>query len=157
MDRQLKVCLYGAAILRKRVRPVKVVDVEAREIFRQMAGIMHKSEGVGLAANQVGLDMQMLVIDIGAGVIKMANPCIVRKRGKVVAEEGCLSLPNTRIKVRRAKEITVVGLDEHNQNIKMEARDLLARVFQHEVDHLNGRLIVDYLPWYKRVVGGVRR
>lgn len=112
---------------------------------------MYQAKGVGLAANQVGVNKQMLVIDIGSGLIKMANPKIIKKSGKEIMEEGCLSLPDLNVKVCRAKNVVVTGINEYNQRVKIEARDILARAFQHEVDHLNGKLIIDYASWYKKI------
>lgn len=150
MTQELKIHIYGSSILEKKTESLRFIGDQERQLFALMCEVMHKAGGVGLAANQVGIDKQMLVIDIGSGPIKMANPKIIKKSGKQNFEEGCLSLPEITINVKRAKDIVVTGIDEYNQRVKLDAHDLLARVFQHEVDHLNGKLIIGYVPWHKK-------
>lgn len=150
MSRELNIHIYGSPILTKKTAAVKFIGSDEKVFFEAMADMMYKAKGVGLAANQVGADKQMLVIDVGTGLIKMANPRIIKKQGRCVLEEGCLSLPEVTVKVARAKCVVVTGINEHNQSVKINADDLLARAFQHEVDHLNGKMIIDYAPWYKK-------
>ncbi|MCM8758083.1 MAG: peptide deformylase, partial [Candidatus Omnitrophica bacterium] len=83
---------------------------------------------------------------------KLVNPKIIYKEGNEVMEEGCLSLPNLCVKIKRAKKIIVKALDEKGNSITMEADNLLSRILQHEIDHLNGKLIIDYLPLFKRIL-----
>lgn len=151
MNQKLKINVYGSPTLKNKTQQLRSIGEKERELFSLMAGIMHDAGGVGLAANQVGIDKQMFVVDVGSGLIKIANPKIIKKQGKQIQEEACLSLPDIVVKVSRAKDIVVTGIDEYNQEIKLDAHGLLARVFQHEVDHLNGKLIIDYAPWYKRL------
>ena len=117
-----------------------------------MARLMYEAAGVGLAAPQVGIDEQMIVVDIGKGLYKLINPRIVRKEGRQVFGEGCLSVPGVSIKVKRAKKIMLEALDEDGKIVVFDAQDLLACVCQHEIDHLLGKLIIDYAPVWKRLI-----
>ena len=147
----LKIHTYPAPILKKRVKSLRFIGDEERKLFDMMIELMRQAGGVGLAANQVGLDKQMFVVDVGSGPIKIANPKIIKRSGKKAMEEGCLSLPNVIVKVKRAECIVITGINEENIEVKFDARDLLARVLQHELDHLKGKLIIDYAPWYKKI------
>ena len=108
---------------------------------------------VGLAATQVGIDKCIFVIDIGEGPLYLANPRIIKKSNQQVSnEEGCLSLPGINLNIKRAKwiELEAYSLNE-NQPVKIKADDLLARVFQHEIDHLNGILIIDRVSFWQKI------
>jgi len=109
-----------------------------------MLETMYESKGVGLAAPQVGINQQIFVVDAGDGPIFVANPQIVKKSGSACMEEGCLSVPNVVVNVRRPKTITIKYLDRNNTRVEREYSDFLARVFLHENDHLLGKLIIDY-------------
>ncbi len=106
--------------------------------------------GIGLAAPQVGIDRQFVITDIGEGLLILVNPRIVSKSGSAVMEEGCLSLPGIYVKVRRAKKITVTGFNEFFEKVSISASDLLARALQHEIDHLRGRLVLDYANVFEK-------
>ena len=147
----LRIRLFGEPALRKKTRSVKEITQERAQILSRMAQLMYESAGVGLAAPQVGINESMIVVDAGSGLYKLVNPRVVRKSGSQVLEEGCLSVPGVCIKVRRAKKILVRGLDEKSQSVSIEAEDLLACVFQHEIDHLKGRLIVDYATFLDKL------
>lgn len=138
-------------ILRKRCSKVEVVDSEIRRLLSDMAMTMYAVNGVGLAAPQVGLDMQLIVIDAGTGLLKLANPYIVKKEGESVLEEGCLSVPEVYVKVRRPARLVVSALNESGKPELIKAEGLLAHAFCQEIDHINGKLIIDYLPFYKRL------
>ena len=146
----LKIHTYGEPILRKRCQPVKVITERELKLLESMLSIMYKEHGVGLAAPQVGEDLRLIVVDVGTGPFKLCNPKILKKQGFCFLEEGCLSLPDILVNVRRAKKIELEALNEENKLIKIVAEDLLARAIQHEIDHLDGKLLIDYLPWYKR-------
>lgn len=132
-------------ILRKKAEPVKNVTDAERKILDDMAETMYLNAGVGLAAQQVGLSRQFAVIDVGKGLIKMINPCIVKREGQECQEEGCLSVPEVQVRVKRPAKITVEFLDHKGEVRRLSADGLLARAVQHELDHLNGKLIIDYL------------
>ncbi|RJO65687.1 MAG: peptide deformylase [Candidatus Omnitrophota bacterium] len=147
----LRIRVYGDASLRRKARLVRKITKYHRVILSQMAQLMYAESGVGLAAPQVGFDEAMLVVDIGSGLYKLINPVIVRKQGRQSIEEGCLSVPGVCIKVKRAKNVIIQAQDEDGRPISLNAEDLLACVMQHEIDHLQGKLIVDYAPLFKKI------
>ncbi len=135
---------YGEAILRKQCLRVDSVGLREREIFDRIARTMYEAQGVGLAACQVGIDRQLMVADVGGALIKLANPLIILREDESILEEGCLSIPGVRVKVKRAMRVLVRGLNEEGKTTKIEGEGLLAHVLQHEIDHLSGVLIVDH-------------
>jgi len=143
-ETKLKIKILGEAVLRKKAKPVREVTDEHRQALSQMTKAMYAGSGVGLAAPQVGLSLQMIVVDIGEGLYKLVNPKITKKQGIQVNSEGCLSLPGVSVKVRRAKQVWVMAQDESNRSIEIQAKDLFACVLQHEIDHLKGKMIIDY-------------
>jgi peptide deformylase len=154
--------IVGDPCLRERAQEVKQITQEEKKLFSRMAQMMYDAEGVGLAAPQIGISRRMVVIDAGSGLYKLANPRILRGGGSVTQEEGCLSVPGVGIKVRRQARVVVEALDEDNKTVVIEAEGLLARVFQHEIDHLNGTLIIDHASLieklkYKKAIEGLKR
>lgn len=147
----LKVKLFPETVLRKKAKLLGEVTEAHREILSSMARIMYDSSGIGLAASQIGINESMAVIDIGQGLYKLINPRIVKKQGAQSMEEGCLSVPGVSIKVKRAKKVWVRALDETGKKLNLEAEGLLACVFQHEIDHLNGKLIIDYASFLEKI------
>jgi len=141
----LKIRLYGDSCLKKKSIPVKEVGPGERMLIESMLETMYAQKGIGLAAPQVGISQKIFVADIGEGPIVVINPKILKKRGSDVMEEGCLSIPGVMVAIKRAKKITVKFVDENNQEVAKEFSDLMARVFQHENDHLEGKLILDYV------------
>lgn len=140
----LRIRVFGDPVLRKKAKPVKRITCAHRDILSWMSRMMYDSSGIGLAASQLGINECLIVADIGTGLYKLINPRIVKKQGRQRIEEGCLSVPGVCIKVSRAKEAVVEGLDENGKAVVIEAKDLLACVLQHEIDHLKGKLIIDY-------------
>jgi len=106
---------------------------------------MYQFAGIGLAAPQIGILKNLVVADIGEGPVRLANPVILEAKGKEKIEEGCLSIPGISVIINRPRKIIVSGLNEEGKTIEFKAQGLLARVLQHEIDHLNGKLIIDYL------------
>lgn len=148
----LEIKKYPAAVLKNKAKEVKkVTDVE-RRILKDMAEAMYLNSGIGLAAPQVGIDRQFVVIDVGEGQVNLINPVIIKKRGCDYMEEGCLSLPGMSVKVKRAQKVSVQSLNEKGEHVNFEADGLFARAIQHEIDHLNGKLIIDYLNPIKRLL-----
>lgn len=135
----------GDEILRKKSREVEKVDDKIRQLLDDMVETMHKYNGVGLAAPQIGILKRLVVIDLydDKGPIKLVNPEIIKEKGTQEVEEGCLSFPNKFAKVIRPEEVTVKALDENGKQIKISAKGLLAQAISHEIDHLNGILFVD--------------
>ena len=147
----LRIRLFGDPALRKKAIPVKHITQTHREILSKMARAMYDGEGIGLAASQVGINESMIVVDIGSGLYKLINPKVVKKEGRQTMEEGCLSIPGVCIKVKRARKVLVEALDENGKHSEIEAGDLLATVLQHEIDHLKGKLIVDYASFLDKL------
>jgi peptide deformylase len=143
----LPIKTFGAPVLRERAREVEKVTRVHRRLINDMFETMREAPGVGLAATQVGVLDRIFVWEVEDERGVFVNPVIV-ERSEVLAtdEEGCLSLPGLNYPVERAAEVTVAGLDEHGKPISRAATDLLARVFQHEIDHLDGVLFIDHLP-----------
>ncbi len=148
---ELQIRVLGDPVLLKRAKPVTKVTEEHRILLSGMARLMYSVSGVGLAAPQVGVSESLIVIDIGAGLYKLINPKIIKKEGAQISEEGCLSVPGISMKIKRAKRIIANALDDTGKAVIIEAEDLLACVFQHELDHLNGKLIVEYASWLDKI------
>lgn len=139
--------------LRKKAVPVKTVDNEIKKLVDDMFETMYEARGVGLAATQVNVHQRVIVIDVSEdkkSPLCLINPEIVAKDGVEETEEGCLSVPGFFEKVKRADHITVRALDRNGESFEFEARDLLAVCVQHEMDHLEGKLFVDYISPLKR-------
>ena len=155
MPKILSITIYPNPILRKKsaeITKVKINSAELRDLSLSMAKTMLKKEGLGLAAPQIGENIRLAVINTKDGVITLINPKITRKSlGKELGEEGCLSLPNIFGQVKRHKEITCEFFDFNIQRVKLKAKGLLARVIQHEVDHLDGILFIDKAKNVKHV------
>ena len=151
LSTKLKIRIYGDPCLRKKSVPIEEVGPAQRVLIASLTETMHQNKGVGLAAPQVGINEQLFVADVGDGPMAFINPRILKRRGSDVLEEGCLSIPGVLVNVKRPKTIVVQYVDEHNRKVKSECSELLARVIQHETDHLNGKLIVDYVPWGQKL------
>ncbi len=132
-------------VLREVSKPVTKINKNIHKLLDDMAETMYDAEGVGLAAPQIGILKRVIVIDVGDehGLIEMINPEIIASSGEQFGPEGCLSIPGIRGDVRRAEKVTVKGLDRDGNEITIEGSELLARAFQHEIDHLNGILFTD--------------
>jgi len=140
----LRLRKYGDPILRRKAVWVENVSSKERDLLSNMAKIMYQNEGIGLAAPQIGVDKRIIIVDTGKGLLKLINPRILEMEGESSLSEGCLSLPEVFVPVDRATAIKVEGLNEDKKLIKLAIKGFLARVVQHEVDHLNGMLIIDY-------------
>ena len=143
----LKVRRYGDPVLRRRANPVDAVTPEIRRLVSDMIDTMYDEVGIGLAAPQVGASVRLLVVgdEEGRGAQALVNPAITAQGGKVTAEEGCLSLPGIFAQVTRSEWVTLEAQDLDGRPIAITARGLRARVFQHEIDHLDGVLFIDRL------------
>ena len=143
--------LYPDAVLRQQAEEVQNIDGKVHDLVKAMQEIMYKYRGIGLAAPQVGYLQRIIIADTGDGLLTLINPEIVQKEGKERNEEGCLSLPDIHVNVTRNAEILVRGLDLNGKQRELELMGLMARVVQHEIDHLNGRLIIDYANTVERL------
>lgn len=139
--------------LRKKGLPVEQVDDNVRKIVDDMTETMYAEQGIGLAAAQVNIQQRIVVIDVSEDkdqAFCLINPEIISKEGKVDSEEGCLSVPTYYEKVSRAEKVKVRFLDYQGETVELEADGLLAICIQHEIDHLDGKLFVDYLSTLKQ-------
>ena len=148
---------HGDSGLHAPASPVKEITEEIQTLIDDMIKTMYAAPGVGLAAPQVGVGLRIFVVDISVGekpteLIAMVNPSLETNNDDtlITEEEGCLSLPGFSAVVERRKQVVVSGLDRNGRNQKIEGEGLLARAFQHEMDHLNGTLFVDRLRGIKR-------
>ena len=151
----LRITKYGEDILRHKLKPVKYEEIAPLlpKLLADMEETCLTVRGVGLAANQIGLDYRLAVIllpnpedeKLPPTRYVIINPVILSKRGERIEEEGCLSLPGLWADVKRATDITVKYIDENGQEQVKRVRGLLAKAFQHEVDHLDGKLFVDFV------------
>ena len=138
----------GDEILKKKSREVEVIDDKVKELIEDMVETMHKYDGVGLAAVQVGILKRIIVIDIydeKTPIVKLVNPVLVKQKGEREVEEGCLSFPNKFAKVKRPNEVVVEGLNENGDKVKIKATGLLAQALCHEINHLDGITFVDIM------------
>ena len=133
----------GDPILRKTSKEVKEVTPKIRELIDDMLETMYEANGVGLAAPQVGVLKQIVVIDVGEGPLVMVNPQVVKTSGSQTGDEGCLSVPGKAGTVTRPDEVTVRFMGEDGEWYELEGRELLARAICHECDHLDGKLYID--------------
>lgn len=137
--------LFGDPVLRQRATEVANVDASLVRLAEDMMQTMYDAPGVGLAAPQVGVQRRLFVYDIGDGPFAVVNPEIVESSGEWNYQEGCLSIPGLSWDLVRPKEVHLKGFDLDGDELDIEADELLARCFQHEMDHLNGVLIVERL------------
>ena len=146
---------HGEKILQTPASPVAVFDASLHTLIDDMIQTMYAAPGVGLAAPQVGVPLQVCVIDLSVGkrggeVITLVNPEFVEREGLQLEEEGCLSVPGFQATVPRAQRVVVKAQDRDRRGVEVEGIGLLARALQHELDHLNGRLFLDRLRGLQR-------
>ncbi len=142
----LKIVLYPDPVLRQPCAPIERVDAPVTALAARMLELMHEAEGIGLAAPQVGVPVRLFVCNPtgkeGEDAVYV-NPHLVEAHGADEKEEGCLSLPGVHVVMRRATRVVLEALDEKGSAVRKEGTELEARVWQHEIDHLDGRLIID--------------
>jgi peptide deformylase len=149
----LTILHYPDARLRNRARPVVAVSAEIRQLATDLLETMYAAPGIGLAATQVGVDQRVIVVDVseqGDAPQVFINPEILSRDGKEKMQEGCLSVPGVFEEVERAERIRVRAQDRDGRPLEFDADGLLAVCIQHEIDHLDGKLFVDYLSELKR-------
>ncbi|MFC2048942.1 peptide deformylase, partial [Elusimicrobiota bacterium] len=140
---------YGSSVLRKKSESIDVITENERQLFNSMGRIVKDKTAYGLAAPQIGINKRMIVINYDGNLMKLANPQIIKAEGKKsTGLEGCLSLLGMALPVKRYREVVVTALNENNEEITINASGELARILQHEIDHLDGKLIVDYSPFW---------
>lgn len=151
----LEIKKYPEKVLREKALPVDNFGPSLQSLIDDMIETMYSASGVGLAANQVGILKRVIVIDVssrqeGYPLMVLVNPEIVYSEGELAMEEGCLSLPDYMTVVKRAERVRVRSLDRHGKEIEIEGDGLLSRALQHEIDHLNGVLLIDRIGRFKR-------
>jgi len=146
----LEIRVLGDPVLREETRPVEAVTDEVRQLVDDMFETMYAAKGIGLAAPQVGRTERIAVVDVDGARYALVNPEIVAADGKRRGEEGCLSIPDIYADVERNAHVVVRALDRDGKSFEVDAADLLAVCLQHEIDHLHGKLFVDYLSVLKR-------
>lgn len=154
----LEILTYPDNFLLQPVKPVSKITDDLQEIIENMAETMYDAPGVGLAAIQAGIDQSLIVYDPDSDTVQrnfqvLINPRILEYHGSIVSEEeGCLSVPDMRCDINRAERIIVEGLDRDGKPLKFEAEGVPAIILQHEIDHLNGILILDRISTLKRQI-----
>jgi peptide deformylase len=133
----------GDELLRKKSKKIEKIDDRLQLLLDDMLETMYESNGVGLAAPQVGILKRVVVIDIGEGPVFLINPEIIKSEGSYIDEEGCLSIPGEQGEVERPYRVNVKALDRNGNEVVIEGEELMARALCHEIDHLNGVLFVD--------------
>jgi len=157
----LPIRTIGEPFMREQCRKVKTKDRHIRALSKDMLETMYKAPGVGLAAPQIGLSLRFFVFDAekGSAAGALANPEIIEMEGELMDEEGCLSIPEIWSPTPRAKRVRIRGQDLRGHSVELEGEDLVARIFQHETDHLDGMLFIDRLGSQdrKRVMAAIRQ
>jgi len=142
--------IYPDPILIKKSVPVQNIDRKVKTTVDRMAEIMYANKGIGLAAPQIGMLSQIVVVDLGEGLRTLINPGVVEGEGESVLEEGCLSLPNIEVPVKRKDKVFIRAWDLDGNEVNLELIGFPGRVYQHEIDHLNGILIIHYISRLKK-------
>lgn len=153
----LEIVTIGNPVLTRKADRIMNIGQDVRDLASQMVETMHDAPGLGLAAPQINRSIQLITIDISVGeknedLIVLANPEILHKEGETILEEGCLSVPGINEKVVRPYRVVIKGIDLDGKEKIFEAEDLLARVFCHEIDHINGKLFIDHLSPLKKTL-----
>ncbi len=149
----LPILHYPDSRLHTKAKPVAKVDERIRQLIKDMAETMYEAPGIGLAATQVNVHERVIVMDVSEDrneLLALINPEIIERDGEQISEEGCLSVPGVFDKVKRAEHVKVRALNERGEAFEMEAEGLLAVCVQHEIDHLEGKVFVEYLSQLKQ-------
>jgi len=146
---------YPERVLKQKAASIESIDAHTQNLIDDMIETMRAARGVGLAANQIGVLKRLCVIDASTGeekcpLIILINPLIIEKEGAVESDEGCLSIPGYTTSVKRAESVYVRGLNREGRAVEIEGTGLLARALQHEIDHLDGLLIIDRMSPIKK-------
>ena len=139
-------------ILRERTKRVSTFDASLHRLLDDMLVTMRDAPGVGLAANQIGVPLQVAIIEVDDKITELVNPQIVKGSGEQLDWEGCLSIPGYVAEVTRHEKVTVKARDRHGKEFRVRGTELLARALQHEIDHLNGTLYIDHLESLEELV-----
>jgi len=153
----LEILKYPHPLLKKRSKKVDQIDGEVKKLIRDMTETMYNANGIGLAACQAGVPLRVIVVDVSPidpqhGLFAMINPEIISEEGEIDYEEGCLSVPDCLEKVKRSEKIRVRGISPDGKEIEVAGEGILAFALQHEIDHINGILILDRVSRLKREI-----
>jgi peptide deformylase len=153
----MEIVTYPDPVLKRKALTVENIDGDIQSLIDNMSTLMYQSSGIGLAANQVGVEKRIIIFDIdykekGKNLTVLLNPEIIVAEDKIEFEEGCLSVPDFQGKINRKKYVQVQGLDRDGKPLNIEAEDLTAICIQHEIDHINGTLILDHVSHLKRSI-----
>ncbi len=153
----LEILKYPNPLLRKKCEKVDHIDSDTQRLINDMIDTMYDANGIGLAASQVGVLSRIIVVDVSPidqekDLLTIINPEIVSEEGEIEHEEGCLSLPEFRENVKRRKKVKVIGISPEGKEIMLDADGILAIALQHEIDHLNGVLLLDRVSRLKREI-----
>jgi peptide deformylase len=154
----LEIITIGNSVLSRKADKITNIDQSVHDLAMRMVKTMHFAPGVGLAAPQVNQSIQLITVDLSVGenssdLIVLANPELLHEEGETIIEEGCLSVPGINEKVKRPYRVVIKGIDLDGKEKIIEAEDLLARIFCHEIDHVNGKLFIEYLsPLKKNII-----
>jgi peptide deformylase len=146
----LDIRVLGDPVLRKETKPIENITDEIRELVSNMFDTMYAAQGIGLAAPQVGRTERVAVVDVEGAKYTLINPEIIETEGSARGEEGCLSIPEIYGDVTRPARVVVRAQNENGETVEIEGDELLGRCLQHEIDHLHGKLFIDYLSMLKR-------
>jgi peptide deformylase len=149
-NRMDSIRIYPDPILRKKAQTIEKIDGKVKDIADRMAKVMYANKGIGLAAPQIGILSRILIVDLGEGRRVLINPEIVEGEGESLMEEGCLSLPTIEVPIKRMEKVFVKGRDLEGKEVSLELFGFPGRVYQHEIDHLDGILIIHHISRLKR-------
>ncbi len=144
MSKKIQLTFYPDKVLREKALPVVNLNGDLHDLINTMAILMYENHGIGLAAPQVGVIKRIIMADIGEGLLTLINPEIIEQEGRDKLEEGCLSLPGIQVQIDRNYTTLVRGVDKEGRARELELDGLMSRIIQHEIDHLNGVLIIDH-------------
>lgn len=151
----LEIKKYPDEVLKKKAETISEINGDLQKLIDDMIETMYNANGVGLAAPQVGVSKRLIVVDTSPreenqSLIVLINPEIINSEGEILSEEGCLSLPGFITRLKRKEKVIVRGLDRKGKEVEIEGTGLLARALQHEIDHLDGMLLIDRISPLKR-------
>jgi peptide deformylase len=151
------IIIYPEKVLKTRAQEIDNIDQEIMTLAEDMKHAMYHAPGVGLAAPQVGYSKRLILVDptadkSAASLLVIINPVIAEREGSATDSEMCLSVPEVSVDVKRFKRILIKGVNLAGKDVEIEAEDYLARIFQHEIDHLDGKVILDYASFLKRSI-----
>jgi len=148
---KLRIHTWPEGILRKKCQKVAKVDERVKCLLDEMLSLMRISGGAGLAGNQAGLDLSLIVIEVENHIFKLINPEIRKREGSVSFSEGCLSFPGLELEIKRDNKVWVSARDEEGKQVEIEAEGFLAVAFQHEIDHINGIVFINRVSFWQRL------